>query len=156
MRDSGASARHLYGIICRPQNKFRRDDAAVSSRDPLLKFFIFKFSRDRKVIADRAVFGNWKPLGYRSVVYHVGCHRRVVLASGSFLRSLGRLDPDVSCHERRWMGVHVIWELWNTGLELSMVGLETMKGALGATTLFVRCVACRDDEGREVTVPTDC
>ena len=38
-----------------------------------------------------AVFGKLKP---SQVIYHLGSDRRVVLASGSFLRPLCRVDPD--------------------------------------------------------------
>ena len=88
---------------------------------------------------------------YSSVVYRLGRHRRVVLASGSFLWPLCRMDPDVNRHERRWMGVHAVCGQRNTDLGYSMVGLETMKGALGATTLFVRRVLLSGslhDDGR--------
>ena len=62
------------------------------------------------------------------------------LASGSFLRPLCRVDPDVNRDERRWVRIHDVRGQRDTDLGLSIVGLETMKGALGATTLFFRRV----------------
>ena len=59
------------------------------------------------------------------------------LASGSFLWPLCRVDPDVNRHERRWLRIHNVRGQRDKDLGWLMVGLETMKGALGATTFFV-------------------
>ena len=150
----------------------------MSSRTslPAAQVFFFKFSRVRKVIADRAVFGNWKPSGAREIVRWLmtwlepSRYGSVV----DNLRPLCRVDPDVNRHEQRWVRIHDVRGQRDTDLGWSMVGLETMKGALGATTLFVRrpharnqrgehggqrewsLPASRDDNGREVTVSTNC